>query len=334
MIRHRILASLILFTLLIGSACIKRITVPETLPINEPIDVTELVKRINAFNQIDTLAAQGGIKVTNYFTDKENKADELPGGDQIIRFKRPENILLKVKAPIIGKQIADMATDGKRFSLAIFYPSSKRQFIYGTNPKQFKKMTAKDLTDPRLKEAGGLVNMRPQHITDAFKMLPIDKAYDIFREEVLQEEPDARPGKKGKKIYRSYYVLYLIEKKNGGESNVATLRRKFWFDRTLLNTPLTRVQVFENDGELASDIYYLDWFKVENSDMQCPGRIVVDRRDDGYKLELTFEKDSTDINSEIPDKAFELQNQEKLPETNLDEPRKPQPPTTRKNSKP
>ncbi|MEW6128312.1 MAG: hypothetical protein AB1757_14835 [Acidobacteriota bacterium] len=334
MIRHRILASLILFFLLIGTACIKRITVPETLPTNEPVEVAELVNRINAFNQIDTLAAQGGIKVTNYFTDKENKADELPGGDQLIRFKKPENILLKVKAPIIGKQVADMATDGKKFSLAIFYPGSKRQFIYGTNPKQFKKMTAKDLTDPRLKEAGGLVNMRPQHITDAFKMLPFDQGFDLFREEVTQEEPDTRPGRKGKRVYRNYYVLYLIERKNGGTTNMAVLRRKFWFDRTISNTPLTRVQVFENDGELASDIYYLEWFKVENSDKMCPGRIVVDRRDDGYKLELTFEKDSTEINGEIPDKAFELQNLEKLPETNLDEPRKPQPASPKKNSKP
>jgi hypothetical protein len=323
-IRNHFLGVLILVFILVGSACIKRVTVPETLVANPPVAVEELVGQVNQLSQTKTLSAQGGIKVTNYFTGKENQADELPGGNQLLRLKQPEKILMQVKAPIISKQITDMATDGKKFQLAIYYPNNKRQFIYGTSLKQIKRVDVKELKDPRLKEAGGLVNMRPQHITDAFLVKPLDSGVNVFREEVLQEEADTRPGKRGKRVYRSYYVLYVIGDKATSDSGMAELKRKFWFDRTAPGNPLARQQVFENDGDLVSDITYSGWVKVPDSNALCPLRVIVDRRADGYKLELTIEKDSVEANIDIPDKAFELENTEKLKETNLDESRKPQ----------
>jgi hypothetical protein len=217
-----------------------------------------------------------------------------------------------------------MATDGKKFQLAIYYPNDKRQFIYGSNLKQIKRIDVKDLKDPRLKEAGGLVNMRPQHITDAFLVKPLDPGVVVFREEVLQEEPDTRPGKRNKRVFRSYYVLYVIGDKATTDSGMAELKRKFWFDRTAPGNPLTRQQVFEEGGNLVSDITYSGWFKVPDANVLCPLRVIIDRRNDGYKLELTIEQDSVEANIEIPDKAFELENSEKLKETNLDESRKPQ----------
>jgi hypothetical protein len=278
----------IIFFILSGSACIKRVTVPETLPVNSPVAVDELVDQINKLTKIETLHAQGGIKVTNYFTGKENKADELPGGNQSLWFKRPEKILMQVKAPIISKQIVDMATDGSKFQLALYYPNEKRQFIYGSSLKQIKRVEVKDLKDPRLKEAGGLVNMRPQHITDAFLIKPLDASHRVFREEVMQEEADVRPGKRGKRVYRSYYVIYITSDKSVNQSGMGELKRKFWFDRTASGNPLVRQQVFENDGELASDITYAMWFNVPDSAVQCPEKVIVDRREDGYKLELTI----------------------------------------------
>ncbi len=323
MIRNHFLVFFIIAFIFLSSACIKRVTVPETLSVNPPVAIEELVGQINKLTQTASLHAQGGIKVTNYFTGKENKADELPGGNQSLWFKRPEKILMQVKAPIISKQIVDMATDGSRFQLAIYYPNEKRQFLFGNSLKQIKRVDVKDLKDPRLKEAGGLVNMRPQHITDAFLIKPFDANVNVFREEVLQEEPDVRPGKHGKRVFRSYYVLYVISDKATTDSGMAELKRKFWFDRTAPGNPLVRQQVFENDGDLTSDISYLLWFNVPDSKVQCPERVVIDRRKDGYKLELTIEKDSVEANIEILDKAFELENTEKLKETNLDEQRKP-----------
>jgi hypothetical protein len=167
--------------------------------------------------------------------------------------------------------------------------------------------------------------MRPQHITDAFLIKPIEGAAEVFREEVFQEEADTRPGKRGKRVNKSYYVLYVIERDKTGEKNSLTeLRRKFWFDRNQSGTPLVRQQTFENNGRLASDITYDKWVTVPNANRAWPEIIIIDRRNDGYRIELNNEIDNTELNLELKDEIFKLENLEKLLEKNLDEPRKPE----------
>jgi hypothetical protein len=324
-IKIRSLAIILIAFALLSSACIKHVTVAELLPVNAPVSVDELVKKINSFSDINTLGVQGTIYVRNYFTGKDGKADEFPGANYLIRLMRPESIRMQVKAPVISTRVADMVSDGKMFRLAVYYPDDKKQFIYGSNLNEVRRMERGELKDPTLVKAGGLLNMRPQHFTDAFLVKPINGNLEIFREEVFQEEDDTRPGKKGKRVSKSYYVLYVVERKTTADSqNVVEIRRKFWFDRTAQNTPLARQQTFEGDGRLASDIFYSKWFVVEKTDKTWPENIIVDRRNDGYRIELTLEKESVDINLELTDTTFKLENDDKLKEMNLDEPRKPE----------
>ncbi len=307
----------IIGVILSGAACTRRISVPEELAVNAPVPIEELVKQINAFGSINTLAVNGTLHVRNYFTGVDGKADELPEGNHALRFKRPDNIRMQVTGSVlvIEKKIADMVSDGQSFSLAIYFPGDKRQFIYGSNLQDFKRMEASQINDPRLSKVGGLVNMRPQHITDSLLIKPIDSMKDVFREEVIQEEADTRPNRKGKRVNRSYYVLYVLE-----HNGTMQLKRKFWFDRTRPGNPMARQQTFDANGRLASDITYEGWFPVPESTISVPKRILIDRRNDGYRLELYI--DSAQVNLELPEKVFELKNNENLKEVNLDEPRK------------
>ncbi|HJZ68746.1 MAG TPA: hypothetical protein VKF81_11535, partial [Blastocatellia bacterium] len=43
---------------------------------------------------------------------------------------------------------------------------------------------------------------------------------------------------------------------------------------------------------------------------------------DGYRLDLMLVSNSVEVNAELPPTTFELENNEKLEEINLDEPRK------------
>ncbi len=331
MINIRFVAILFLAIALLNSACIKHVTVAEKIAVNPPVSVDDLVNRINSFREIQTFGAQGTIVVRNYFTGKDNKADEFPGASYVIRLKQSESIRLNVKAPFIGKKVAEMATDGDRFQLAIFYPDEKRQFVYGTNVNEITRMSKVESKDPTLLKAGGLLNMRPQHYTDAFLLKPIGGDFEVFREEVLQDEADTRPGRKNKRVNKSYYVLYVIERNKTGENKtISELRRKFWFDRNQSGTPLARQQTFEADGKLASDISYMTWLGVPNTDKFWPEEIIVDRRNDGYQITLILERDSIQINPELPDSAFRLENTENLKEVNLDEPRKAEPEAKKK----
>jgi hypothetical protein len=310
---------------LFSSACVKRVTVPEVLGVNPPIPTEELINRINSFAAVKTFSAQAGVQVINYFTEKNAKADIFPEANGAIRFQRPENIRMRVTAPVINSQVADMVSDGQQFRLAIHYPTDKKQFLFGSNLQQLEHMAADEIrksNDPRVSEAGGLLNMRPQHVTDAFliKTPSITERSEVFREEVRMEEPDTRRGKKGRMVARSYYVLYVIEHNEGGQ---AVLRRKFWFDRNESGTPLVRQQTFENgNGRLGSDIRYMDWFPVPGGGWQWPRRVMIDRRNDGYGLNLTLEKDSVEINADLPETTFVLENTDNYKEVNLDTPRK------------
>lgn len=307
---------------LLNAACVKTVKIAERLPINAPVPLDELVARINAYSEINTLAMQvENVVVRNYFTGKQTEAEQFPAAAGLLRFQRPENTFLRVS--FIGKKIAEMASDGQQFQLALFYPEEKRRFIHGSNLKEIDRMNAQEVQkskDSQISRAGGLINMRPQHITDSVLIKPIsaDERHDVFREEVHTTEPDARPGKSKHMVEKTYYVLYVIERGDGGQ---AKLRRKFWFDRTLPDTPLTRQQVFENgEGRLASDITYTDWFKLPNSDRQWAGVITIDRRNDGYQLKLELAKDSIEPNIALPPNLFHLDNTEHLDDLDLDDP--------------
>ena len=315
---------MILVVALLSSACVKKVKVNELLPVNAPVSLDELVGRINAYSEINTLAMQvNNVVVRNYFTGKKTEAEQFPAAAGLLRFKRPENTFMRVS--FLSKKIADMASDGKQFQLAIFYPEDKRHFIHGSNLKDLDRMGKQEVQqskDSEISRAGGLINMRPQHITDAVLIKPIstDERHDVFREEVQATEPDMRPGKSGRMVEKTYYVVYVLER---GEEGQTKLRRKFWFDRTQPGTPLTRQQVFENgEGRLASDVKYTDWFKLPNSNRQWPGVVTIDRLNDGYQLELELAKDSIETNIELPPTTFQLDNDEHLEELDLDAPRK------------
>jgi hypothetical protein len=321
----RITVPALLALALFSSGCVRRVPVNELLPpVDPPLSTDVLVDRINSYGKIQTFSAEVYIQFLNYFTGEGTKADKYPQTDGSIRFKRPEHTLMRVR--FYGKKLSDMVSDGQNFKLAVYWPNDKRRFIFGSNLKELERMDVEELKrakDKRLSQAGGLVNMRPQHITDSFLIKPISDAdkQDVFREEVRQVEPDSRPGKKGL-VERSYYVVYVLDRDEKGQ---ARLRRKFWFDRSQPGTPLVRQQTFENgEGRLASDVLYSKWFKLTGATQTWPGKVIIDRRTDGYRLDLDLVPDSIEINGELPETTFNLANTEHLEELDLDQPRKPE----------
>lgn len=303
--------------------CVKKVSVAKKLPVNAPLSTEELLNRVESYGEVKTFSAQAELHVRNYLTGDGAKAEDYPEATGLIRLQRPGNIRMRVT--FLGAQVADMVSDGQQFRLAIYRPKDKRQFVYGSNLTSYERLDAEDIReakDPRVAEAGGLINMRPQHFTDAFLIktnFERDRI-ECFREEVEQDERHSEPGKKSGMVRRTYSVLYVLERNGGG---LLELRRKYWFDRTRNNTPLTRQQTFDNGfGKVASDVTYSDWFRAPGTEQLWPRKVSVDRRNDGYRIDLTLEKESLEINAALPDTAFVLENTEGLKEVNLDAPRK------------
>jgi hypothetical protein len=166
-----------------------------------------------------------------------------------------------------------------------------------------------------------LSNLRPQHLTEALMVSPIQDTGQsgsrYARSEFYQEEPDNRSGAKaGMRIVRGYY---LLEEFSQSSSNEARLLRRFWFDR-VGGIRLARLQSFDDQGLLITDVSYWDEKPFgESAQFRLPSRIEITRPHDHYKLSIAYQAPAeVEINREFRPEAFVLENRWQLPEVDLD----------------
>jgi hypothetical protein len=318
--RRRGILTVVFVAVVATAGCVRNVKVPTLLPVERDVTLDELVERVNAYGQERQISAP----VTLQFRDRQGasagKNKEYPAADGRLVLQRPSNIRLQVKFPVVGTKVADMASDGDKFQVKVFYPENKRKFIEGSNAGRYKRVEADAVsTDPALQRAGALANMRPQHLTDAFliKSVALDGAQTVyFLDEAHEIERDTRSGAgKGAEVERRYYVLTLLDRVNGGPE--ARVTRRLWFDRTQSGTPLARQELYE-DGRVATRVAYSGFFKTP-AGLSWPERVGIERVGDGYSVDVIFDKSDVDINGEeVPVTAFKLDNNEKFEQVDLD----------------
>jgi outer membrane lipoprotein-sorting protein len=194
----------------------------------------------------------------------------------------PANIRVIGQAPVVGKNIFDMVSDGKTFE--IFIPS-KNKFLVGSA----------ELNMPAKKP---IENLRPQHLVDALLWLPIQE-----KTTVLFEEANEAAGR--------YYVLTVVFRAIMDtqfssfkyHSDVWEIRRKIWFDRSDLNVVRLESYAFFPEGQLDSDVHYSDWQPAGAT--TYPRQITISRPGDDYKLEISIKK--LTLNETIAPDRFVLQ---------------------------
>jgi outer membrane lipoprotein-sorting protein len=194
---------------------------------------------------------------------------------------KPASIRVIGQAPVVGKNVFDMVSDGHTFR--IFIPS-KNKFLEGSA----------DLERPAKKP---IENLRPQHLVDALLWSLIPTETPILFEEAI--EPTGR-----------YYVLTILRLTGGsftaGSGSVAhfvdlEIAQRIWFDRSNLN--IARTESYAPDGKVNSDVRYSDWLPAGTANY--PRQITISRPGDDYKLEITIKKIT--LNETITADRFVLQ---------------------------
>ena len=194
--------------------------------------------------------------------------------------QRPAQIRMIGQAPVIGKTIFDMASDGETFRV---YIPSKNKFIVGS-------VAAERNSEKPIE------NLRPQHLLEALLWSEVRKEESVLFEEFNDET--AR-----------YYVLTVLR---GGYRT--EILRKIWFDRTALQ--LSRLQSFAPKGVLVSDVHVSDWQPLLKDQeipatstpsglTSFPRQIRIDRPHDDYRLDLQITKLS--LNEALPSDRFKLE---------------------------
>jgi len=191
---------------------------------------------------------------------------------------RPANVRMVGQAPVIGKTIFDMASDGREFR--VWLPT-KNKFLLG------------EVGVERNSERP-LENLRPQHLLDALLWPQIRKEEAVLIEEFNDENS-------------RYYVLTVLR---GGYTT--EIYRKIWFDRADLN--IVRLQSYGPKGVLLSDVHVSDWQPLNdgpatapaaaNGPQAFPRAIRLDRPRDDYSLNLQITK--IELNVELGPDRFQL----------------------------
>lgn len=192
--------------------------------------------------------------------------------------QRPAYIRMIGQAPVIGKTVFDMTSDGETFRVWI---PSKNKFLVG--PVALQHASSKPVE-----------NLRPQHLLDALLWTEIRKEEAVLFEEFNDER--AR-----------YYVLTVL--RGGYQTEIL---RKIWFDRADLQ--IKQIEDFGPKGVLLSDVHFSDWEPLEATEQPAAGAqsaisayprmIEIDRPHDDYKLNLQVTK--LILNEDLPADRFKL----------------------------
>jgi hypothetical protein len=328
--------SLIVISLMVMTGCaslfgIKRsVKVPPLLGPLAEANTAELFAEVNRLAAIRSIKGKVDIQVQDNSFAEAGLAEKYRTADGTVYLQRPGQIYLRIQVPFVGTDVAQMTSDGQHFRVAVLQGDEKlRRFVLGTNDAVYPKLAMDEYGKGEKDKKGAkreqtvnvLSSLRPQHFTEALMVLPIkprDETGLIYSQtEFYLEEPDTRPrAKKDERVTRGYYLL--DELAPGGDSGARTLRR-FWFDR-VGGIHLARVQTFEKDGTLVSDVSYTDPKNFGDGRVVMPGRVELTRPRDRYKLSITYQSPgAVEFDREFPSSVFVLQNKWELPEMNLDE---------------
>ncbi len=309
-----------------------KVTVPPLLAPLKEAAPGELIEVVNRMAQVQSLRGKIDIQFldTSFaqcgVTEKYRTAE----GDVILQ--RDGKIYLVIQGPFSVK-IAEMASDGERFRVAVLQGESRWQrFLKGTNTASYQRIDSGEEVDcgkgdqkktaqMQQRAASAFSGLRPQHFTDALLVRPINISQGgnliYVRSEAFAEDADTRPNaKQGARVVRGYYQLDELAPQEDGR---ARLLRRFWFDRFGAIT-LARLQTYGERGELTTDVIYRNSKNFgETTKYTLPSDIEITRPQDRYSLRISYQvPDAVKVDQPWPADVFVLENKSNLPEVDLD----------------
>jgi hypothetical protein len=293
----------------------------------------QLVSEVNRLASVRSIRGKVDIEFQDTSFAEKGIAEKYRTADGTVILQRPGQINLRIQAPFVGTNIAEMTSEGQQVRVAVLQGDAKyKRFVRGTNMAVYPKLDAEN--GNRVSDDGDknqeksdkravsvLSNLRPQHFTDALLIRPIksreESGFVYSQSEFFMEEDDTRPrGKKGGRVVRGYYIL--DELAPGGDGGVR-LTRRLWFDR-VGGIRLARMQNYDLQGSLITDVQYGELKAFgEGGLVQLPSRIELTRPQDGYKLRLSYQAPEVVImDRQYDPEIFLLENKWQLPELDLD----------------
>src|ERR1043166_1087593 len=328
-----LLAAVCAAALVFASACIvhKRVETEKLLSPLSDATTPELIAAVNKLVGARSIRGKVDIQFEDTSFATSGIAEKYRTADGTITLQRPGSIYLVIQAPVVATDIAQMTSDGEHFRIAILKGDERyKKFVKGTNNAVYPKLEM-DGNDSSPKDKKGkpssdvqavnaLSNLRPQHLTDALLLRPIQPSGSnliYVQSEFFESEKDPAKTDSSKRVVRGYYFLDELQPPSG--ENGARLLRRFWFDR-VGGIRLARLQSFDDKGALVNDVTYGDLIKFgAEGNVMMPARVSLTRPQDHYKITVTYQTpESATTHRGSPADPFAPTNRGTLPEADFD----------------
>src|SRR5256885_860035 len=196
-----VLSVVAVLALLLTSGCglfgaKRKIQVPQLLQPLTEANKDRLIQEINRLANVKSIHGKVDIQFEDTSFASSGIADQYRLVDGTITLQRPGKIYLIIQFTFVD--IAQMASDVEHFTVALLRGEEKyKRFVKGTNNAVYPKFDANgtstgdknDKAKTEKQTVSALSNLRPQHLTDAFMIRPIEANNSTFyvQSEFFQE---------------------------------------------------------------------------------------------------------------------------------------------------
>jgi outer membrane lipoprotein-sorting protein len=255
--------------------------VPKVRPPDLVLDATldQLLKQVNTqFDAIHTINATIEIVAT---TGGARQGQEIqhPSFSGYLFLRKPEDLRVLLRVPILGSQALDMVSDGKSFKLWI-------------PPRHMAIVGSDQVTKP---SANGLENLRPAVFFDSLLLRGLEG------NQIVSLTSDTRivTNEKNKKdlIEEPDYDLEFLQQPQGQTAHTI---RVIHIGRA--NLLPYQQDIYGPDGTVVTRAFYSNYQKF--GDIPFPMKIVIKRPQDQYSLTITITKLA--LNQPLENDQFEL----------------------------
>src|SRR5258708_3244528 len=190
-------------------------------------DTAQLIRVVNNLAAARSIHGKVDIQFedTSFATSGISEKYRTAGGS--ITLQRPAKVYLVVEGPLAIGDVAQMTSDGEHFRIAVLKGDEKyRRFVRGTNNAVYAKLDMDGNSNPtansnrkskpnsEAQAVSALSNLRPQHLTDALLVRPIDPhapGVTYVQSEFYQSEKDPAKLDSSKRVVRGDYFLEELQ---------------------------------------------------------------------------------------------------------------------------
>ena len=271
------------------TGCLTHIrTVPKTHPPEVVMSTTldQLLSSVDSrFNAVQTINATVEI-VASEGGARQGQIKEFTSLGGFIFLRKPEDLRVLLRLPILGSQALDMVSNGKTWKLWV--------------PQRKIAMTGN--SEAAAPKQHGLESLRPKVIFDSLLVrgLAPDQVVDMTQDSRVLPDPKDRK----QLIEEPDYELTILEPPQG---NIAHTLRVIHIGRSSL-LPYQQ-DIYDQNGHVVTQAFYSNYQTF--GDNQFPMKIDIKRPQDQYGLAITITK--LTLNQKIEDDQFELKFPEGVP---------------------